>query len=91
MISGCVGIAGSATIGKHCMTGGLSAIGGHLKIVDNVVITGCSAVGNSIKSPGTYSSGIPVTEARLWRRIVAGIRKLDDLGQKVAKLEEVIK
>ncbi len=73
------------------MIGGLSAIGGHLKIIDNVVITGCSAVGNSIKSPGTYSSGIPVTEARLWRRIVARIRKLDDLGRKVAKLEEVIK
>ncbi|MFB3116084.1 MAG: UDP-3-O-(3-hydroxymyristoyl)glucosamine N-acyltransferase [Gammaproteobacteria bacterium] len=91
VIAGCVGIAGSATIGKHCMIGGHSAIGGHLEIVDNVVITGCSAVGNSIKSSGTYSSGIPVTEARLWRRIVARIRKLDDLGRKVTKLEEVIK
>ncbi len=90
-IAGCVAIAGSVTIGKHCMIGGLTAINGHLEIVDNVVITGCSAVGNSIKSPGTYSSGIPATEARLWRRIVARIRKLDDLGRKVAKLEEVIK
>ncbi len=91
VIAGCVGIAGSATIGKHCMIGGCSAIGGHLEIVDNVIITGGSAVGNSIKSPGTYSSGIPVTEARLWRRIVARLRKLDDLGRKVTKLEEVIK
>ena len=90
-IAGCVGIAGSATIGKHCMIGGLTAINGHLEIVDNVVITGCSAVGNSIKSPGMYSSGIPATEAKLWRRIVARIRKLDDLGRKVAKLEEMIK
>jgi len=90
-IAGCVAIAGSATIGKHCMIGGLTAINGHLEIVDNVVITGCSAVGNSIKSPGTYSSGIPVTEARLWRRIVARIRNLDDLGRKVAKHEELIK
>ena len=89
-IAGCVGIAGSTTIGKHCMIGGLSAINGHLEIVDNVVITGCSAVGNSINSPGTYSSGIPVTEVRLWRRIVARIRKLDDLARKVAKLEEDI-
>ncbi len=90
-IAGCVGIAGSVTIGKHCMIGGSSAINGHLEIVDNVVITGCSAVGNSIKSPGMYSSGIPVTEVRLWRRIVARIKKLDDLGRKVAKLEEMIK
>ncbi len=89
-IAGCAGIAGSTTIGKHCMIGGLTAINGHLEIVDNVVITGCSAVGNSIKSPGTYSSGIPVTEARLWRRIVARIRNLDKLGRRVVKLEEEI-
>ncbi len=89
-IAGCVGIAGSTTIGKHCMIGGLSAINGHLEIVDNVVITGCSAVGKSINSPGMYSSGIPVTEVSSWRRIVARIRKLDDLARKVAKLEEDI-
>ena len=90
-IAGCVGIAGSVTIGKHCMIGGFTAINGHLEIVDNVTITGSSAVGNSIKSPGIYSSGIPVTEARLWRRIVAIIKKLDDVSRKVANLEEVIK
>ena len=90
-IAGCAAIAGSTTIGKHCMIGGLSAIGGHLEIVDNVIITGNSAVAKSIKSPGMYSSGIPVTEARLWRRIVARIRNLDELGRKVVRLEEEIK
>ncbi len=89
-IAGCAAVAGSAKVGKHCMIGGFSAIGGHLEIVDNVIITGNSAVANSIKSPGTYSSGIPVTEARLWRRIVARIRNLDNLGRKIAKLEEEI-
>jgi len=89
-IAGCAAIAGSTTIGKHCMIGGMSAIGGHIEIVDNVVITGNSAVGKSIKSPGIYSSGIPATEARLWRRIVARIRNLDELGRKIAKLEEKI-
>ena len=89
-IAGCSGVAGSTTIGKHCMIGGMTAIGGHIEIVDNVVITAMSGVGNSIKSPGIYSSGIPATEARLWRRITARIRNLDELGRKITKLEEEI-
>jgi len=87
-IAGCAGIAGSTTIGKYCMIGGMTAIGGHIKIVDGVIISGNSAVGNSIKSPGEYSSGIPAIEAKLWRRIVARIRNLDELGRKITKLEE---
>ena len=89
-IAGCSGVAGSTTIGKHCMIGGMAAIGGHIEIVDNVVISAKSGVGNSIKSPGIYSSGIPATEAKLWRRIVARIRNLDELGRKITKLEEEI-
>ena len=90
-IAGCAAVAGSTTIGKHCMIGGLTAIGGHIEIVDNVIITGNSAVANSIKSPGMYSSGIPATEARLWRRIVARLKNLNDLARRVTKIEETIK
>lgn len=82
-IAGCSGVAGSTTIGRHCMIGGLSAIGGHLEIVDNVVVTGNSAVASSIRKPGTYSSGLPVIESRLWRKIIARIKKLDDLARKI--------
>ena len=89
-IAGCSGVAGSTTIGKHCMIGGMSAIGGHLEIVDNVVIAGNSAVSNSIKSPGIYSSGLPAIEVSLWRRLVARIRNLDELGRRIVKLEEEI-
>ena len=73
------------------MIGGLTAIGGHIEIVDNVIITGNSAVANSIKSPGMYSSGMPVTETKLWRRIVARLKNLNDLARRVAKIEEIIK
>jgi UDP-3-O-[3-hydroxymyristoyl] glucosamine N-acyltransferase len=89
-IAGCSGIAGSTTIGKYCMVGGMTAIGGHLEIVDNVIIAGSSAVSTSIKSPGIYSSGIPAVEVKLWRRIVARIKNLDELGRKITKLEEEI-
>ena len=37
--AGCVGVAGSARIGRHCTAGGGAIILGHLEIVDHVHIT----------------------------------------------------
>jgi UDP-3-O-[3-hydroxymyristoyl] glucosamine N-acyltransferase len=34
-----------------------------------------------------YSSVLPVEDVRLWRRIVARIKRLDTLGARVRKLE----
>jgi UDP-3-O-[3-hydroxymyristoyl] glucosamine N-acyltransferase len=76
-IAGCVGISGSTTIGKRCMIGGGVGIAGHLTIADDVVITGCSLVSASIRQAGSYSSGMPAVETRLWRRMVAHLRRLD--------------
>lgn len=90
-MAGCTAVAGSTTIGKHCMIGGLSAISGHIEIVDNVTITGQSGISKSIKLPGIYSSAIPATKAKLWRRIVARIKKLDDLVKRIEKIEKTIK
>lgn len=77
-IAGCVGIAGSAQIGKRCRIGGGCGIGGHLEIADDVYITGMSAVSNSIKTAGIYSSGITVTDTRTWRRNLARFHRLDE-------------
>jgi UDP-3-O-[3-hydroxymyristoyl] glucosamine N-acyltransferase len=76
-IAGCVGISGSTTIGKRCMIGGGVGIAGHLTIADDVVVTGCSLVSASIRHAGSYSSGMPAVETRLWRRMVAHLRRLD--------------
>jgi UDP-3-O-[3-hydroxymyristoyl] glucosamine N-acyltransferase len=76
-IAGCVGISGSTTIGKRCMIGGGVGIAGHLTIADDVVVTGCSLVSASIRQAGSYSSGMPTVETRLWRRMVAHLRRLD--------------
>jgi UDP-3-O-[3-hydroxymyristoyl] glucosamine N-acyltransferase len=77
-IAGCVGISGSTTIGRRCMIGGGVGIAGHLTIADDVVVTGCSLVSASIRHAGSYSSGMPTVETRLWRRMVAHLRRLDD-------------
>ena len=76
-IAGCTGISGSTVIGRRCMIGGMVGLAGHLTIVDDVVVTGCSLVSASIKKPGSYSSGMPTVETRLWRRMVAHLRRLD--------------
>jgi UDP-3-O-[3-hydroxymyristoyl] glucosamine N-acyltransferase len=82
-IAGCTGIAGSTVIGKRCMIGGAVAISGHIEIVDDVIITGMSGVANSIKSAGVYSSGIPVTDNKTWRRNIIRFKNLDALFKKI--------
>jgi UDP-3-O-[3-hydroxymyristoyl] glucosamine N-acyltransferase len=76
-VAGCVGISGSTTIGQRCMIGGAVGIAGHLTIADDVVVTGCSLVSASIRQAGSYSSGMPAVESRMWRRMVAHLRRLD--------------
>jgi UDP-3-O-[3-hydroxymyristoyl] glucosamine N-acyltransferase len=76
-IAACTGISGSTVIGQRCMIGGMVGFAGHLTIADDVVVTGCSLVSASIKKSGSYSSGMPTVETRLWRRMVAHLRRLD--------------
>jgi UDP-3-O-[3-hydroxymyristoyl] glucosamine N-acyltransferase len=89
-IAGCVGIAGSAKIGRRCMIGGAAGIGGHLEIVDDVIITGMATVANSILKPGIYSSGIPVTDNKRWKRNVARFQHFDEIVRRLKNIERKI-
>ncbi|VAW98807.1 UDP-3-O-[3-hydroxymyristoyl] glucosamine N-acyltransferase [hydrothermal vent metagenome] len=84
-------IAGSTTVGKNCMTGGMVGIGGHLEIADNVVVTGMSMVSKSIDQAGSYSSGIPVEPSRVWRRYVGRFKRLEGLFKRVTDCEKILK
>lgn len=87
-IAGCVGIAGSAIIGKNCkISGGVSVLG-HLTIADNVTITAMSMVTKSIPNSGTFSSGTPLMENRLWKRTNARYKSLDKLAKSLSSLEK---
>ena len=86
-VAGCAAIAGSVRIGKRCTVGGMAAIAGHLEIVDDVHLTGTSAVPRSIPEPGIYSSGMPIQENKAWRRTIARLLKLDELARRVKELE----
>ena len=86
-IAACTGIAGSTRIGRRCMIGGGTGIGGQLVLGDDIIIAGFGMVTKSIDRPGLYSSVVPVEEARLWRRIVGRIKRLDMMAARIRKLE----
>jgi len=87
-LAGCVGIAGSARIGRHCMLGGSVGVAGHLNIADRVQVTGMSLVAQSITQSGVYSSGLTVEPNRLWNKVSARLRRLDELFHRLAALEK---
>ncbi len=87
-IAACVGIAGSATIGRYCKIAGAAVVLGHLSIADRVTITAMSLVTKDIKQAGVYSSGTPLLENRLWHRNNARYKSLDELARSVARLQK---
>ena len=90
-VAGGVAFAGSVKVGKRCMIGGASAIAGHIEIADDVVITGMSGVSNSIKKAGVYSSGIPITDNKTWRKNMIRFKQLDKIVKRFFELENNIK
>jgi UDP-3-O-[3-hydroxymyristoyl] glucosamine N-acyltransferase len=87
-IAACVGIAGSTTIGKYCMIGGAVGISGHIKICDGVIVTGMSGIMSSITEPGVYSSTPLLQKSREWRKTMVRMRHLDELFDRVKRLEK---
>jgi UDP-3-O-[3-hydroxymyristoyl] glucosamine N-acyltransferase len=90
-MAGCVGVAGSARIGKHCTFGGAAMINGHIDIVDNVHITAGTLVPNSITQPGRYTGFFPVSTNADWERNAALVRNLSSLREKIRALEKAVK
>ena len=86
-VAACVAIGGSARIGRRCTIAGAVSIAGHLRVADDVHLTATSAVPNSIRAPGVYSSGMPVQRNREWRRNVARLRQLDSMARRIRQLE----
>ncbi len=82
-MAGCSAAAGSARIGRYCLIGGAAGVLGHLEICDKVVVTAMSLVTSSIREPGEYSSGTPLTDNRTWRKNAARFKQLDALARRL--------
>ncbi|MFM8516548.1 MAG: UDP-3-O-(3-hydroxymyristoyl)glucosamine N-acyltransferase [Nevskiaceae bacterium] len=86
-IAGCAGLAGSSHLGARCRVGGGVGIAGHLRICDDVTLTGFTLVVGDIHEPGVYSGGIPAEPAADWRRVVGRLKRIDGLARRVGELE----
>ncbi|MDA8011315.1 MAG: UDP-3-O-(3-hydroxymyristoyl)glucosamine N-acyltransferase [Gammaproteobacteria bacterium] len=87
IMAGCAAVAGSAVIGARCRLGGRASVLGHLEIADDVHIHADGFVAASIFQAGEYSSLISAQPAEKWRKTAAHIRRLEQLAEKVKRLQ----
>jgi UDP-3-O-[3-hydroxymyristoyl] glucosamine N-acyltransferase len=87
-VAGMSGISGSATVGKRCLLAGQSGIVGHIKVCDDVVVSGKAVISKDVTEPGVYAGTFTAEPAREWNRKVARFRRLDQLIERVRKLEK---
>lgn len=90
-MAGCVGIAGSAVIGRHCTLGGGAIVLGHLTLADHVHVTAGSLVTKSIETAGTYGASLPATGHRDWLKNAVHLRHLDEMEARIRVLEGALK
>ncbi|MET3131897.1 UDP-3-O-[3-hydroxymyristoyl] glucosamine N-acyltransferase [Oxalobacteraceae bacterium GrIS 1.11] len=90
-MAGCVGVAGSAIIGKYCTFGGAAMVLGHLTIVDHVHVSSASMVSRSILEPGQYTGFYPLAKNADWEKTAAIVRNLDGMRDKIRALEKTLK
>jgi UDP-3-O-[3-hydroxymyristoyl] glucosamine N-acyltransferase len=87
-LAGCVGVAGSARIGRRCTIGGGAVILGHLELADDVHVSAASVVTRSLRQPGHYAGVYPLQSNDAWARNAARLRNLDDLAERLRALEK---
>jgi len=88
VVAGTAGIAGSVMIGRRCAIGGGVGINGHVRLADDVHVTGRSVVYQSVTEAGVYSSGMPLQENIKWRRNFPRYRQLDDMMRRITAVED---
>jgi len=91
VLAGCTGVAGSVTMGEHCIVGGAGMITGHLSLAAGTTISAGSLVMKSITEAGRYTGVFPLDTHEDWVRNAAHIRRLSKLADRVSELEKQLK
>ena len=90
MLAAQVGLAGSTQVGAGAQLGGQVGAAGHLSIGAGARIGAKSGVSNDVPSGATVASGIPAFEIRLYRRVIAALRSLPEVVQRLRRVEKQI-
>ncbi|CAN7396223.1 UDP-3-O-(3-hydroxymyristoyl)glucosamine N-acyltransferase [Variovorax paradoxus] len=87
-MAGCVGVAGSATIGAHCTFGGGAIVLGHLTVADGVHVSAATVVTRSIRKAGQYTGMFPIDDNANWEKNAATLKQLHSLRERFKALEK---
>ena len=90
-MAGCVGIAGSARIGRRCTIGGAGMIVGHIEIADDIHVSAGTMITKSLSRPGQYTGVFPMETHEEWLKNAAQLKRLTKLTERVAELEKKLK
>ena len=89
-MAGCVGVAGSATIGAHCTVGGGAVVLGHLRLADGVHVSASTTVTRSLLKPGLYSGIFPIDDNAAWEKNAATLKQLHALRERLKQAEKAL-
>ncbi|OYV49329.1 MAG: UDP-3-O-(3-hydroxymyristoyl)glucosamine N-acyltransferase [Burkholderiales bacterium 21-58-4] len=87
-MAACVGVAGSTQIGRRCTIGGAAMFAGHLVLVDDVQVSGGTAITSNINEAGQYTGVYPFADHRQWQRNAAVVSQLAQLRRRIQTLEK---
>lgn len=87
VIAALTGVSGSTKLGKNCMVGGQVGFVGHITVADGSKFNARTGVIKSIKEPGQAWNGVPAVNFRDSYRIMALIRQLPQMEQRLRDLE----
>ncbi|MNK33491.1 UDP-3-O-acylglucosamine N-acyltransferase [compost metagenome] len=87
-MAGCVGVAGSATIGARCTFGGGAIVLGHLTVADGVHVSAATVVTRSIRKAGQYTGMFPIDDNANWEKNAATLKQLHSLRERLKALEK---
>lgn len=85
-----VGVSGSTRLGDHVVMAGQAGAAGHLQIGDQAIVTAQSGVFKDVPAGGIVS-GSPARPQREFLRANAGLMRLDQLRERVGRLEETLR
>ena len=89
-MAGCVGVAGSTTIGAHCTVGGGAIVLGHLRLADGVHVSAASTVTRSLLKPGQYTGLFPIDDNAAWEKNAATLKQLHVLRVRLKQTEKTL-
>jgi len=82
-------VAGSTSLGDHCLIGGRTTVTDHVKVCAGVQLGGLSAVTKDITEPGAYG-GHPLQPFKAFLRTTTSIAHLPQMRKRLADLEQKI-